>query len=157
MTAFWDTIAIGREHEIGAHVFTAEAIREFAEKYDPQPFHLDEEAAKASVLGGLCASGWHTAAAFMRLNVEAITASVTGHVAAGGRMPLVGPSPGFKNLRWPRPVYAGTRITYYSSVTGKRASASRPGWGIVEAASRGEDEAGRTVFSIETAAFIGTE
>ncbi len=157
MTSYWHTIAIGRERELGSHVFTAEAIRTFAAKYDPQPFHLDEVAAEASLFGGLCASGWHTAAVFMRLNVDALTAHVTAFVAAGGRMPLVGPSPGFRNLRWPRPVYAGERITFFQTVTAKRASASRPGWGVVETANRGINEAGQPVFGFNGVGFIGTD
>ena len=58
---FWDSLIVGEAREMGAHIFLAEDIKRFAAKYDPQAFHLDEHAAKASVLGGLCASGWHTA------------------------------------------------------------------------------------------------
>jgi acyl dehydratase len=62
---------IGTTVTLGSHTFEAEAIKAFARKYDPQVFHIDEEAAKKSVLGGLCASGWHTAATWMKLNLEA--------------------------------------------------------------------------------------
>ena len=60
---------IGETVELGSHTFTPDAIKAFARKYDPQPFHVDEEAAKKSVLGGLCASGWHTASVWMKRNV----------------------------------------------------------------------------------------
>jgi acyl dehydratase len=63
---------LGRELDIGSYTFTAEEIIDFATKYDPQPFHLDAEAAKNSLFGGLCASGWHTTAVFMKLNVASI-------------------------------------------------------------------------------------
>ncbi|TIN46148.1 MAG: dehydratase, partial [Mesorhizobium sp.] len=61
---------IGTTVTLGPHTFEPEAIKAFARKYDPQIFHIDEEAAKKSVLGGLCASGWHTAATWMKLNLE---------------------------------------------------------------------------------------
>ncbi|MCK1977932.1 hypothetical protein LNK15_12930, partial [Jeotgalicoccus huakuii] len=63
---------LGQAVIIGSYTFTAEEIIDFARKYDPQPFHLDSEAAKKSVFGGLCASGWHTTAVFMKLNVASI-------------------------------------------------------------------------------------
>jgi acyl dehydratase len=155
--SYWETIAVGDRTELGSYRFTAEAIRSFAAKYDPQPFHLDEEAAKRSLFGGLCASGWHTASAFMRLNVEHMRRTATEWAAAGNVPPAIGPSPGIRNLRWLRPVYAGDTIRYASTVTAKRVSASKPGWGIVEATSVGVGAAGDAVFSVETAGFIGLE
>ena len=69
---FFEDIAVGERDEIGAHTFTAEEIKRFAFAFDPQPFHLDEAAAEASHFGGLCASGWHTLAVWMKLNVRAL-------------------------------------------------------------------------------------
>ncbi len=66
---------LGQDLVIGSYTFTTEEIVDFARKYDPQPFHLDSEAAKNSVFGGLCASGWHTTAVFMKLNVMSIVAA----------------------------------------------------------------------------------
>ena len=70
MTTYFEDIVVGEEHVLGSHTFTADEIIAFATKYDPQPFHLSEEAAAKSQFGQLCASGWHTAAMFMRLSVD---------------------------------------------------------------------------------------
>lgn len=155
--SYWDTITVGERVEIGSHRFDAADIKRFAEKYDPQPFHLDEEAARASVLGGLCASGWHTTAVWMRLNVDSQTARIREFVAAGNPVPKVGPSPGLKNLRWLKPVYAGDTVTFSQHVTVKRKSASRPGWGVIEFSCEGVNQAGERVFSFDAAAFYGTD
>ena len=88
--------------------FDAEAIKAFARKYDPQPFHVDEEAARESVFGRLCASGWHTAAMWMKLNLAHRGPDWDGP----GPAPEFGPSPGFKNLKWLKPVYAGETVTF---------------------------------------------
>ena len=97
-------LGVGIVRELGTHLFEAEAIKEFARKFDPQPFHVDEAAAARSVLGGLCASGWHTAAVWMRLSVDAgMTARDTPWDGPGPE-PVFGPSPGFRNLKWLKPV-----------------------------------------------------
>ncbi len=67
---FWEDIAVGERAELGRHTFTADDIKAFARRFDPQPFHLDEAAAARSHFGALCASGWHTASVWMRLMVE---------------------------------------------------------------------------------------
>ena len=101
---------IGVTTPLGSYVFDAEGIKAFARKYDPQPFHLDEEAAKNSVFGGLCASGWHTASVWMKLNVATPT---NGAAWQGtGPEPVFGPSPGFSNLKWLKPVFAGETVTF---------------------------------------------
>jgi acyl dehydratase len=97
-----------------------EDIVAFAAKFDPQPFHLDEEAGKASVFGGLAASGWHTAAITMRLFVESELK------ISGGLIGL-----GMEELRWPRPVLAGDELRVQSEVLDKRESKSRPQQGLV--------------------------
>ena len=155
--SFWDRFEIGKPVELGSHRFTAEDIKRFAGKYDPQPFHLDEEAASASVLGGLCASGWHTAAVCMRLNVDTRAAQVKAYVAEGNATPQVGPSPGIRNIKWPKPVYAGDTVTFTQTVTGKRHSQSRPGWGVLEFTTLGVNQDGEPVFSFDGAAFAGTD
>lgn len=101
-------------------VDTADIVR-FAAEYDPQPFHLDEVAAKGSVFGGLAASGWHTAALTMRLLVESELD------IAGGLIGL-----GFEELRWPRPVWPGDELRVQSEVLEKRESRSRPGQGLLK-------------------------
>jgi acyl dehydratase len=96
-------------------------IVRFAAEYDPQPFHLDEEAAKQSVFNGLAASGWHTAALTMRLLVASDLR------IAGGLIGL-----GFEEMRWPRPVRAGDELRVESEVLQKRESKSRPGQGLLK-------------------------
>lgn len=155
--SFWDTIRVGEAQDLGSHRFEAEDIKRFAAKFDPQKFHLDAEAAKASVLGGLCASGWHTASVFMRLNVEATKAAVAEFVAGGGVAPKVGPSPGVTDLRWLRPVFDGDTITFSQTVTAKRISGTRHGWGVIESASTGANQDGEPVFSMKAASFMGTD
>jgi acyl dehydratase len=98
----------------------ADIVR-FAAEYDPQPFHLDEEAAKRSVFNGLAASGWHTAALTMRLLVDSDLR------IAGGLIGL-----GFEEMRWPRPVRPGDELRVESEVLEKRESKSRPGQGLLK-------------------------
>ncbi|MEX6506730.1 MaoC family dehydratase [Jiella sp. M17.18] len=155
--SFWDTIVVGEAILLGSHTFTADEIKRFAAAYDPQVFHLDEEKARASVLGGLCASGWHTAAVCMRLNVETRYARVREWVEAGNPAPRIGPSPGFRNMAWKKPVYAGDTIRFSQTVTAKRATASRPGWGILEFSTDGVNQHGETVFGFEGVAFQGLD
>ncbi|GGE19201.1 acyl dehydratase [Aureimonas endophytica] len=154
MSLFSD-IVLGARVELGAHRFTAAEIVAFATRYDPQLFHLDADVAKASLLGGLCASGWHTASIFMRLNAEALNRAVERERLAGRPVPDLGPSPGFRDMRWPRPVYAGDDIRYFQTVTAKRPSASRPGWGLIETDNLGLNQKGETVFAFIGTAFLG--
>lgn len=149
---FFDELVIGENYELGSLLFTPEEIVAFARSFDPQPFHMDEEAARRSSFGALCASGWHTAAGWM--------ASMVSHrrrqeaMLAPSVAPRLGPSPGFKNLRWLKPVYAGDRITYHSTVADKRASLSRPEWGLFFHHNTGVNQNGETVFSFDGCVFI---
>src|SRR3712207_4174250 len=102
---FFEDIPLGERRAVGSHLFTAEEIKRFARAYDPQPFHLDEEAAAASHFGRLCASGWHTLAVWMKLNVRKVQQSGE-QVRVAMPIPRVGVSPGFDELRWLKPVYA---------------------------------------------------
>lgn len=122
---------VGRTVELGSHTFTAGEIKEFAAKYDPQPFHVDEKEAENSVFGRLCASGWHTCAMWMRYNLEAREDVVGGTWAGEGLEPEFGPSPGFTDLKWLKPVYAGDTITFTRMALKHRALASRPGWRLL--------------------------
>ena len=154
---FWDSLEVGAEEELGRHLFTAEDIVRFARKYDPQIFHLDAEAAKATMFGGLCASGWHTSAEMMRLIVESQTRRVGAWMKAGNPMPKLGPSPGAKALKWTRPIFAGDTVVYRQTLTAKRASQSRPGWGIVETKVEASNQDEEIVFSMQGAVLIGTD
>ncbi len=115
--------------ELGRHTFTAEDIKRFARGFDPQPFHMDEEAAKRSHFGALCASGWHTTAACMRLIVDYHKRLAAEMIARGERPAKIGPSPGFKNLKWLKPIYAGDTVAFASEVIEMRPSAVAPAMG----------------------------
>ena len=152
----YDKIAIGDVHVFGSHRFTAEAIKRFAAKYDPQYFHTDEAAAKNSLFGGLCASGWHTASAMMRLLVTHFDAEEAQARAAGEPVLVSGPSPGFDELRWPNPVYPGDTVTFTARIVAKRISKSRPGWGLLSMTTTGVKQTGAVVFMVTTHAFVET-
>lgn len=100
---------IGQTIELGSHTFDAASIKAFAAKYDPQPFHLDEEAAKRSVFGGLSASGWHTASMWMKYNMQTKTDFIDPLARRRAGAPMSA-SPGLHNLKWLKPVYAGETI-----------------------------------------------
>ena len=142
----FDEIEVGLTAELGAYQFTRENVLRFARVFDPQPFHLDDKAAETGPFGKLAASGWHTAAGWMKCFVatnQKAQSKLKNSVA-------VGPSPGFTNLKWLRPVYPGDTISYRSTVTAKRELASRPGWGMVFALGEGFNQAGELVFSFES-------
>ncbi len=147
---FFEDIAIGERQGIGSHRFTAEEIKRFAAAYDPQPFHMDQAAARDSHFGGLCASGWHTLAVWMQLNVREIQGQGRALEMAGIPVARVGPSPGFDELKWLKPVFAGNTISFETEIIAKKPSRSRPGWGVVSMRNIGRNEAGDDVIS-----FIG--
>jgi acyl dehydratase len=151
-TRFFEEIEIGESHELGSFVFTAEEIVAFARAFDPQPFHLDEAAARNSSFGRLAASGWHTGSVWMAAMVSHRKRQVAA--AAPGKAARLGPSPGFKNLRWSKPVYVGDRITFSSTVIDTRASASRPQWGLFSHRNAGVNQHGEEVFSFEGSVFV---
>jgi acyl dehydratase len=119
--------AFGEAIEIGSLTFTAEDIIRFAGDFDPQPFHLDAELARHALFGGLCASGWHSSAGWMKCFVPFWLGECKRLAAEGHTPPQLGPSPGFTNLRWLKPVFAGDTITYSVTLTASRELASRPG------------------------------
>lgn len=143
---------IGETVAIGSHAFTAEAIVAFARQYDPQPFHLGEEAARGSVFGRLCASGWHTAAAWMKCNLAARPDAATWK--GPGPAPEFGPSPGFSDLRWLKPVYAGETVSYTRTALHHRPLASRPGWLVLTVRGEGFDSAGDKVIGFDSAVLV---
>ena len=145
---------IGETTVLGTHVFEPDAIKAFAAKYDPQPFHLDEAAAARSVFGRLCASGWHTAAVWMKKNLEKGGNSDPQRWTGPGPMPIFGPSPGFRNLRWPKPVYAGETITFTRTGLAHRPVASRPGWRLLTIRSEAFDSTGDKVIEFESAVLV---
>lgn len=129
---FEDKIALGRTVDLGSHLFDADEIKAFARKYDPQPFHVSEEEARKSVLGGLCASGWHTAAMWMRHHVQATAAAEERTRAAGGAPLAFGPARGISTLQWLKPAYAGDTITFTETPLTYRTLPGRPGWYMLQ-------------------------
>lgn len=117
---YYEDIEIGTVQSFGAYRVTREEVIEFASKYDPQPFHLDDEAAAKTHFGKLSASGWHTGSMAMRMIVD----NFKKHEQAG-----LG-SPGIDNLRWIKPVFPGDTLRCESQIISKRRSESRPEMGI---------------------------
>ena len=118
---FFDDLPVGFRFETGARRLDADAIKRFAAEWDAQPFHLDEEAAKASPYGGLIASGFHTVLTAFTLTLEA---SDWSESSMG--------SPGMENIRWIKPVYAGDTLRVMAEVLNATPSRSKPDRGIVE-------------------------
>ena len=131
MMGFFEDVVIGEERRLGAHAFTKEAIIAFARRYDPQRFHVDEEAAKDSIFGGLCASGWHTAAAGDAGDRR------SSHEEFGGARPRGARRcrrsafrPGVENLRWTTPVRPGDVVTFFARHRQARDQAAGMGPGV---------------------------
>jgi acyl dehydratase len=135
---WWDDFKVGERAEMGSHTFSEEEIVAFAKQFDPQPFHTDPQAARATPFGGLIASGWHTCAVGMRLMVE----QYIGRTASLG-------SPGIEDIRWLKPVRPGDTLTYSRTVTESRASTSRAGVGLVKHRWEAVNQAGETVLTME--------
>ena len=135
---YWEDFRDGERIEMGRHTFTEREIVEFARQFDPQPFHVDREAAEKSFFGGLIASGWHTCAVGMRLTVDS-------HVSKSASLG----SPGLDNIRWLKPVRVGDTITYSRVVLESRPSESRPGVGLVKSRWEAVNQHGETVMTME--------
>jgi acyl dehydratase len=141
-------------HDLGSHHFDPEEIIRFARAFDPQPFHIDSDAAARSHFGALCASGWHTAAVWMRRMVEYRRRAAEAMLARGEQPPALGVSPGFTDLRWLKPVYAGDTIAYASTLLDERPSASRPGWSLASSRNTGVNQHGERVFEFTGKVFV---
>jgi len=151
---FLEDIEIGQRRELGSFTFTADAIKKFAAQFDPQRFHLDEEEGRKSLFGGLAASGWHVGSVYMKLLVADGQRLAQEALARGEKIAIWGPSPGFRELRWLKPVLAGDTISFPSEVESKRASEKRPEWGILQARQTGANQRGEPVFSLLATAFV---
>ena len=147
LAAAYDEVAVGHQSQLGTQLFTPDLITAFAALYDPQYFHLDAEAARSSHFGGLVASGWQTAACWMKHYVAARRRSAEARTAAGLPVATGGPSPGFTAMKWLRPVHAGEAVTYRLAIKAKRVV--RPGWALITTANTGHAADGATVFSFE--------
>lgn len=144
--AFEDFVE-GASITFGSKLVTAEEIVEFAREFDAQPMHLDEEAGKASLLGGLAASGWHTCCMFMRLLCDGFLLDSTSQG-----------SPGIDYARWKKPVVAGDTLTGRATVIATRMSKSRPGLGFVTIRSELTNQRGEQVLELQnTGMFLPRE
>lgn len=154
MSNYFEDLQIGSSVGLGSHMFSREEIVDFARKYDPQPFHLDEAAARQSLFGGLCASGWHTAAVWLRHLVDHRRREAELIRFRGEQPARYGPSPGFENLRWLKPVFVGDTLTFTTRVREKVDSRSRPELGLVLFDNEGINQNGELVFSVVSKVFV---
>jgi acyl dehydratase len=140
---YWEDFEAGEVTELGPTEVTREEILDFARRYDPQPFHVDEAAADAGPFGGLAASGWHTAAMFMRLFVDGI---LNGSASMG--------SPGVEELRWTAPVRPGDSLSARVRVVETYPSERRPDRGTVITESAVLNQEGAVVMTMRARGFF---
>lgn len=134
MEYYYEDFTPGRSFPLAEKRVTADEIVEFAAEFDPQPMHLDEEAGKASILGGLSASGWHTASMFMRMMFDGWLSRSSSEG-----------SPGIDFMEWKKPVLAGDTLSGRSTVLESRLLRSRPGIGMVKFLHEVENQRGEVV------------
>ena len=118
---YWEDMEVGSSREFGHYEVTREEVLEFAHKYDPQPFHISDEAAAKTHFGRIAASGWHTGAMSMRVLVDALSKEPQASLG----------SPGVDELRWLKPVYPGDRLTVSGTIIDKTPSRSKPELGTI--------------------------
>ena len=123
---YFEDMRVGAERVFGSYDVTREEVLEFARKYDPQPFHLSDEAAAQTHFGRLAASGWHTCAMTMAVIVRAISEEQQAGLG----------SPGVDELRWLKPVYPGDRLTVHGKIVEATPSRSKPDIGSVRTETR---------------------
>ena len=136
---FWEDFDVGQVNEYGRQLVSSEEIKAFAAEFDPQPMHLDEEAAKRSMLKGLSGSGWHLCSIMMRMMFDGFI----------GRTASLG-SPGVNELRWLAPLRPDDELTLDIDVMEARVSRSRPETGIVTFHGMARNAAGETLCEIVT-------
>lgn len=144
---FFEDVVVGTKRELGSYTFKEDEIIAFAKKYDPQPFHIDPQAAAKSVYGGIIASGWHTTAIWMKLMI-ASRQHLTNNASEGSV------SPGFENLRWVKPVRPGDTIFFTNEVMEKVHLKSRPALGLVKTLNEGRDAAGNLYMTLVGKGFV---
>jgi acyl dehydratase len=135
---YWEDLQPGTTRDLGAVTLTAEEIKDFAEQFDPQPFHIDEAAGRRSIFGNLCASGWHTCALAMRLTVE----NFLHESSSMG-------SPGVENVRWLKPVYPGDTLRLQHTIIESRPLRTRADSGLVRAMWEMFNQNGEKVMQME--------
>jgi len=130
---FLDDLAVGQRFSSGSHTLDEAQIKAFAAQFDPQPFHLDGQAAKATLFGGLAASGWHTAAITMKLLVESGLPLSGGIIGSGGE------------ISWPKPTRPGDTLHVVSEIEEVTPSRSRPDRGMIRVRSETRNQHGEVV------------
>ena len=135
---YWEDFRVGDVFEFSGPEITKEEIIEFASEFDPQPHHLDEEAAKASVLGALCASGWHSCSMLMALICETYLTK-SKHLG----------SPGMKEVRWISPVFPGDRFCVKRTVLSTRRVPKQPDRGMVQVLFEVKNQDGRGLMTMD--------
>ena len=141
---YFEDFKPGEVIELGSRTITKEAIVAFAREFDPQVFHVDEEAAKQTIYGGLLASGWHTGSLLMRLLYEGL---LKGTVSLG--------SPGIDELRWLRPVRPGDTLSARMTVVESIPSRSKPDRGIIRSVLEMRNQHGEVVLTLRGMSLLG--
>ncbi len=141
---FWEDFHEGQILELGSRTVGKDEMLSFARAYDPQPFHLDPEAARASIFGALISSGWLTASLYMRLLVDGLLNKTTSQG-----------SPGVDALRWLKPVFAGDTLSASARVLETRPSRSRPTIGIVKMEGAVRNQHGLAVLTLVSNGLFG--
>lgn len=141
---YFEDFRVGESIELGSKTVTEEEIIKFAQKFDPQPFHVDKEKAKDSIFGGLIASGWHTGSMFMRLFAD----NLLNETASLG-------SPGVEEIRWLVPVRPGDTLVGLFTILETTPSRSRPEMGIIRAKSEVLNQKGEVVMRMVGTNFLG--
>jgi acyl dehydratase len=144
ISLYWEDLQPGSVRDLGTVSVDAEQIKEFAAKYDPQPFHLDEEAGRQSMFGALAASGWQTACLAMRLTVD----NMLRHTDSKG-------SPGLDSLKWIKPVYPGDVLNLRHTILESRPLKSRPDTGLVRSRWEMFNQHGDKVLEMEGYGMFG--
>ena len=141
---YFEDFEPGQDIDLGTRTVTEDEIVAFARQYDPQPFHVDRDAAAASIFGGVIASGWHTCAMMMRLVVDGLL----------GKSSSMG-SPGLDGVRWLAPVRAGDTLNVHYQTVQVKASASKPDRGVVWSKWVAINQHGATVCTVEGMGMFG--
>lgn len=135
---YWEDLELGSVRDLGSITVSTQEIKEFAEQFDPQPFHIDEAAGRRSIFGNLCASGWHTCALAMKLTVE----NFLNESSSMG-------SPGLESLRWLKPVYPGDTLTLKHTIVESRPLRKRLDTGLVRSVWDMFNQNGEAVMQME--------
>ena len=141
---YFEDLQLGEEHEVGSVDVTRQEVLDFARKFDPQPFHLSDEAAAKTYFGRLSASGWHTCAMVMGVIARRVVAEEQAGLG----------SPGIDELRWLKPVYPGDTLTVHSRVVEKTPSRSKPDIGSFRTETRAVNQDGVDVLRFTSIVLI---